>query len=144
MSPFYSGVVSGQLDVGDDQDWFVVTLDANEGLEVEINYSPSFTSPINGTVYNNEFDLAIYDSNSNQIDYSYLNNPEIVTTNTSVLPHGGTIYVQIIRYAGYGSYDLELWTWKHNLVVGELPTKTTSASPISICQTHILYCNLVV
>ena len=94
-----------------DQDWFVVTLDANEGLEVEINYSPSFTSPINGTVYNNEFDLAIYDSNSNQIDYSYLNNPEIVTTNTSVLPHGGTIYVQIIRYAGYGSYDLELWTW---------------------------------
>ena len=111
MSPHYSGILTGELEVGDDQDWFAVTLDANEGLEVEINYAPTYTSPTNGTVYNNEFDLGIYDSNHNQIDFSFLNNPEIVTTNSSLQPHGGTIYVHIYRYAGYGSYDLELWTW---------------------------------
>jgi len=111
MSPHYSGILNGELEVGDDQDWFAVTLDANEGLEVEINYAPTYTSPTNGTVYTNEFDLAIFDSSFNQIDYSFLNNPEIVTTNVSSSPHGGTIYVQILRYAGYGSYQLEHWTW---------------------------------
>ena len=113
MAPHYSGILSGELEVGDDQDWFLVTLGANEGLEVQINYAPTYTSPTNGTVYTNEFDLAIYDSSLNQIDYSFLQNPEIVTTNssTSVSGHGGSIYVQILRYAGFGSYDLQLWTW---------------------------------
>ena len=111
LSPVYSGIALGELDVGDNQDWFVVNLDVIDGLEIEINYSPTSTSPTNGTVYNNEFELAIFDSNNNQIDYSYQNNPEIVTTNASTSSHGGTIYVQIIRISGYGQYDLELWTW---------------------------------
>ena len=61
MAPHYSGILSGELEIGDDQDWFLVTLDANEGLEVQINYASTYTSPTNGTVYNNEYDLAIFD-----------------------------------------------------------------------------------
>ena len=111
MSPFYSGIAPAQLDVGDDEDWFAVTIDTNEGLGVQISYNSSYTSPTNGTTYTNEFDLGIFDSSGNQLDFSINNNPEYVTTNSSSISHTGTIYVQIIRYAGYGFYDLELWTW---------------------------------
>ena len=45
--------------------------------------------------------------------------------------------MQIIRYAGYGSYDLELRTWITQSGGGGLQPNDLGI-PISICQTHIL------
>ena len=90
------------------------TLDANEGFAFQITYP---TTSTNGTTtYNNEFDLTMFDVNMNLIDQSIANNPEYVTTNNTatipgVSPHGGTIYIHIYRYDGFGTYDLEFWTW---------------------------------
>ena len=113
LSPQHLTPTSAELDVGDDEDWFTVNLNPSEGLAVQIDYASTYTSPTNGSLYYNEFDLAIYDVNMNQMDFSYASNPEYVSTNNSGTGgnHGGTIYVQIYRYAGYGSYNLQAWTW---------------------------------
>ena len=114
-APIYSGVDNAELDLnGDNEDWLSFTLDVNDGFAFEISYS-SF-SLNNGSLLTNDFELAIYDSNMNMLDLSAGNNPEYVTTNnTATIPggsvHGGTIYVQINRYSGYGVYDLEFWVW---------------------------------
>ena len=115
-SPYHLTPMSAELAVGDDEDWFAITLNPSEGLAVQIDYNPTYTSPTNGTVYNNEFDLAIYDANMYQMDFSYASNPEYVTTNNSgsTASHGGTIYVHIYRYYGYGSYNLQAWTWTNS------------------------------
>ena len=46
LAPFSSGVLYGEFDVGDDEDWFSVQLNANEGLTVEINYNSTYLSLI--------------------------------------------------------------------------------------------------
>ena len=114
-APLYSGIDYAELDLnGDNDDWLSFTLDANEGFAFQITYP---TTSTNGTTtYNNEFDLTMFDVNMNLIDQSIANNPEYVTTNNTVTipggnPHGGTIYIHIYRYAGFGTYDLEFWTW---------------------------------
>ena len=114
-APIYSGVDNAELDLnGDNEDWLSFTLDLNDGFAFQISYS-SF-SFLNGSLVTNDFELAIYDSSMNMIDLSAGNNPEYVTTNnTATIPggsvHGGTIYVQINRYSGFGTYDLEFWVW---------------------------------
>lgn len=110
LAPLSPGVAYGELDVGDDEDWFAVQLNANEGLTVELNYNATYTSP-NGSTYFNDFELWMFDSSMNTIDSSIAMNPEIVTTNGSSNPHGGMIYIQIYRYDGYGSYGMEMWTF---------------------------------
>ena len=114
-APFYSGVDYAELDLnGDDDDWLSFTLDANEGFAFQITYP---TTSTNGTTtYTNDFELHMYDANMNMMDSSIANNPEYVTTNNTATipggsPHGGTIYIHIYRYDGFGTYDLEFWTW---------------------------------
>ena len=100
----------GEFDVNDDEDWLAVNLSAYEGLALELSFNSTYTSA-NGTTYSNDFDLAIYDANGNFIDESYMYNPESVSTNNSATPHGGTVFIQMSRYDGYGFYTLELWTF---------------------------------
>ena len=50
-----------------------------------------------------DFDLAIYDTNQNQMDYSYYSNPETVTTNSSTTNHGGMVYILIAAYSFAGT-----------------------------------------
>ena len=100
----------GEFDVNDDEDWIAVNLSANEGLALQLSFNTTYTSA-NGSTYTNDFDLAIYDVNGNIMDESYMFNPESVSTNNSATPHGGTVYVQIYRYDGYGFYTLDIWTF---------------------------------
>lgn len=100
----------GEFDVNDDEDWVAVNLATNEGLALELSFNNTYTSS-NGTQYTNDFDIAIYDVNGNAMDSSYMFNPEYVSTNNSATPHGGTVYVQMSRYNGYGFYTLEVWTF---------------------------------
>ena len=107
-APMASGALYGELDVGDDEDWFAMTLNANEGVTLQIAYNTTYTSP-NGSSYTNDFELWIYDSSMNLIEVSIGSNPELVSTNASTSPHGGTVFFQIVRYDGYGSYTLDFW-----------------------------------
>ena len=132
-APLYSGIDYAELDLnGDNDDWLSFTLDANEGFAFQITYP---TTSTNGTTtYNNEFDLTMFDVNMNLIDQSIANNPEYVTTNNTVTipggnPHGGTIYIHIYRYAGFGTYDLEFWTWSTSSTGGGGGGSNGSAVP---------------
>ncbi len=112
-APYSSNTSYGELDVGDDQDWFAISLNTNESITVQIEYNYTFTSS-NGSTYYNDFELHLYnlDSAGNLflLDSSITNNPEVVTTNSSTTPHSGTVYVKILRYDGYGTYALDVWT----------------------------------
>ena len=105
---FYSDF--GEFDVNDDQDWVAINLSANEGIALELSFNTTYTSA-NGSTYTNDFDIAIYDVNGNMMDSSYMFNPELVSTNNSATSHGGTVYVQMYRYDGYGFYTLDFWTF---------------------------------
>lgn len=107
-APLASGSMYGELDVGDDEDWFAMTLNANEGVTLQIAYNTTYTSS-NGSTYTNDFELWMYDSSMNTIEVSINNNPEVVSTNASTGPHGGTVYFKIVRYDGYGFYTLDFW-----------------------------------
>ena len=88
---------SGELVSGTDTyDYLRVALSSNEGLAAELSFA-------NGTTVYNDFDLAIYDTNQNQMDYSYYNNPETVTTNSSTSNHGGMVYIEIAAYSFAGT-----------------------------------------
>ena len=128
-APSATGVLFGELDVGDDEDWFAVQINANEGLTVEINYNSTYTSP-NGTTYFNDFELWMYDSSMNTIDSSFGNNPEIVSTNATSSAHGGMIYIQILRYDGYDSYGLEMWTFSTSSTGGNGSSGGSNGSAI--------------
>ena len=110
-APYSSGSLYGELDVGDDEDWFAVQLNANEDLTVQMTYNTTYTSP-NGSIYYPDFELWMYNTNMSVMDSSIANNPEVVTSNSSSIAHGGIIYLKILRYSGYGSYSVDLWT--HN------------------------------
>ena len=76
---------SGELVSGTDTyDYLRVALSSNEGLAAELSFASG-----------DDFDLAIYDTNQNQMDYSYYSNPETVTTNSSTTNHGGMVYILI-------------------------------------------------
>ena len=65
-------------------------------IAFEVSYSP--TSTHNGSTYVNGVMLTLFDANGNLVDYSFGNNPELVTMNNSAAgagSHGGTVYVQI-------------------------------------------------
>ena len=131
-APMASGSLYGELDVGDDQDWFAMTLNANEGVTLQIAYNTTFTSP-NGSSYTNDFELWIYDSSMNTIQVSINNNPEVVSTNASTGPHGGTVFFQIVRYAGYGSYTLDFWLFTTGSTGGNGTGGGNGTSPPSNC-----------
>ena len=132
MSPLSSGTSYAELDVGDDEDWIGFTLNANEGLTVQISYNSSFTSS-NGSTFTNDFELWMYDSSMNGIDSSINNNPEIVSTNVSqsTAGHGGTIYIQIVRYSGYGSYAFDAWSFSTSSSNGTGGNGTTTPTNCS-------------
>ena len=129
LAPFSSGVLYGEFDVGDDEDWFTVQLNANEGLTVEISYNTTYTSA-NGTSYFNDFELWMYDSSMNVMDSSIGNNPEIVSTNSSTSGHGGTAYIRMVRYDGYGSYGLEMWSFSTSSTGGNGSSGGSNGSSI--------------
>ena len=132
-APIYSGVEYAELDLnGDDDDWLSFTLDANERFAFQITYPTTSTNA--SMTYFNDFELYMFDANMNQIDSSIGNNPEYVTTNNTVTipggnPHGGTIYIQIYRYDGFGTYDLEFWTWSTSSTGGGGGGSNGSAVP---------------
>ena len=131
-APMASGALYGELDVGDDEDWFSMTLNANEGVTLQIAYNTTYTSP-NGSSYTNDFELWIYDSSMNMIEYSINNNPEVVSTNASTGPHGGTVYFQIVRYSGYGSYTLDFWLFTTGSTSGNGTGGGNGTSPPTNC-----------
>jgi len=84
---------SGELVSGTDTyDYLRVALSSNEGLAAELSFASG-----------DDFDLAIYDTNQNQMDYSYYSNPETVTTNSSTTNHGGMVYIEIAAYSFAGT-----------------------------------------
>ena len=100
----YSG--SGELDWNDDYDYLKVALTSTQGLAATLSF-PSTTTYVNGTTVSNDFDLGFYDSSMNMIDFSWASNPESVTTNGS--SHGGMVFIEISRWAGAGSWTLNLY-----------------------------------
>ncbi|MGB0283544.1 MAG: hypothetical protein ACPGGI_00710, partial [Candidatus Poseidoniaceae archaeon] len=100
----FSGSVtgSGELVSGtDDFDYLRVALNTNEGLAAELSFASG-----------DDFDLTIYDTNQNQMAYSYFGNPETVSTNNSLTNHGGMVYIEIAAYsfAGTsGAWNLTIW-----------------------------------
>ena len=91
----YTG--SGELDYGDDNDFLKVALNANQGLSATLSF-PTTTTFTNGTTVINDFDITFYDSQLNFMGMSYLNNPEVLSTNSSTTAHGGMVYIDIYRY----------------------------------------------
>ena len=84
---------SGELVSGtDDFDYLRVALNTNEGLAAELSFASG-----------DDFDLTIYDTNQNQMAYSYFGNPETVSTNSSLSNHGGMVYIEIDAYAFAGT-----------------------------------------
>ena len=106
FSGSYSG--SGELDYGDDNDFLKVALNANQGLSATLSF-PSTTTFSNGTTVNNDFDLLFYNANLSMMGSSWMSNPESLSTNTSSLAHGGMVYIDILRYAGAGTWNLSLY-----------------------------------
>ena len=104
FSSTFSG--SGELDIGDDNDYLRVALTSTQGLYASLSF-PATTTYANGTTVSNDFDLVFYDANQTYMDDSFMNNPETLTTNTTI-PHGGMVYIQIARYAGTGTWSLSL------------------------------------
>ncbi|MBL6887063.1 MAG: thrombospondin type 3 repeat-containing protein [Candidatus Poseidonia sp.] len=97
---------SGELDYGDDSDFLRVALTSTQGLSASLSF-PTSTTFANGTTVTNDFDLIFYDSSLNYLDESYMYNPETLTTNTTAA-HGGMLYIEIVRWAGSGSWNLTL------------------------------------
>ncbi|MEZ8112254.1 MAG: thrombospondin type 3 repeat-containing protein [Candidatus Poseidoniaceae archaeon] len=126
LAPF-STTDYGQLDVNDDEDWLAINLSANEGVAISLSFNTTYTSS-NGSTYTNDFDLTIYDANGTAMDISYAYNPEIVSTNNSATQHNGIVYVQIFRYAGYGWYVLDIWTFSTSSGNGTGGNGTTTPS----------------
>ena len=106
FSGSYSG--SGELDYGDDNDFLKVALNANQGLSATLSF-PSTTTFTNGTTVSNDFDLLFYNANLSMMGSSWMSNPESLSTNTSSLAHGGMVYIDILRYAGAGTWNLSLY-----------------------------------
>ena len=106
FSNSYSG--SGELDYGDDNDFLKVALNSNQGLSATLSFPSSTTYP-NGTILYNDFDLIFYNSQLNTMGSSFMSNPETLSTNSSISgPHGGTVYINIERYSGAGTWNLSL------------------------------------
>ena len=38
LAPSYEPYSSGEFDVGDDDDWFAITLNPNEGVAIDLSY----------------------------------------------------------------------------------------------------------
>ena len=106
FSNSYSG--SGELDYGDDNDFLKVALNSNQGLSATLSFPSSTTYP-NGTTLYNDFDLIFYNSQLNTMGSSFMSNPETLSTNSSISgAHGGTVYINIERYSGAGTWNLSL------------------------------------
>ena len=106
FSGSYTG--SGELDYGDDHDILKVALNSNEGLYASLSFPSSTTYP-NGTTLYNDFDLTFYNSQLYVMGSSYMSNPETLSTNSSTSGgHGGTVYIDIERYSGAGTWNLSL------------------------------------
>ena len=116
-APYSSGNYYSELDVGDDQDWFAVQLNSNEDLTVRISYNATYTSA-NGSSYTNDFELWMYNANMSTMGSSIANNPRRLHPTALGLPHGGTIYIKILRYSGYGSYTTNIWTYNSSSTGG--------------------------
>ena len=99
----FSGSTSGSGDLvssTDEFDYLRVALATNEGLAAELSFASG-----------DDFDLSLYDTNQNLMVSSYLNNPETVTTNSSLTNHGGMVYIEIVGYSfggTTGSWNLTL------------------------------------
>ena len=99
----FSGSTSGSGDLvssTDEFDYLRVALATNEGLAAELSFASG-----------DDFDLSLYDTNQNLMSSSYLNNPETVTTNSSLTNHGGMVYIEIVGYSfggTTGSWNLTL------------------------------------
>ena len=106
FSGTYTG--SGELDIGDDNDYLRVALNSNQGLSATLSF-PTTTTVANGTTYTNDFDLTFYDSQLNFMGSSWASNPETLSTNSSLTSgHGGMVYIDILRYQGVGTWNLTL------------------------------------
>ena len=113
--------VYGQLFPGtDDYDFFSVTLAANEGLAVALNFDAA-----------DDFDLGLWDSPQHHtVVTSYTNNnPEYVTTNGSFGANAQTVYIEICtsNHGGFitnNNYTVTLWKFS--------TSSTTSQSDLLI------------
>ena len=91
----FTGSTSGSGDLvslTDEYDYLRVALNSNEGLAAELSFASG-----------DDFDLSIYDSNQNQMAYSYYSNPETVSTNSSLTNHGGMVYIEIAAFSFAGT-----------------------------------------
>ncbi len=91
----FTGSTSGSgelVSLTDEYDYLRVALNSNEGLAAELSFASG-----------DDFDLSIYDSNQNQMAYSYYSNPETVSTNSSLTNHGGMVYIEITAFSFAGT-----------------------------------------
>ena len=95
----YNGTYNGNLTSGD-EDWYSIQMPNGTGIAASLSF-PSNSS--------NDFDLYLYDSSSNSLDYSWYSDPvENVTSNGSSVG-GTTVTLWVDAFTGYGYYTLEIW-----------------------------------
>ncbi|MEE2747550.1 MAG: CARDB domain-containing protein [Candidatus Thermoplasmatota archaeon] len=95
--------ISGCIDSTDTDDWYGIQLSANKDVVVVLgNFG-------DGT--NVDFDLGLSDSTgTNYVDVSASYATEERVTFTTNSTTAGTYYIQVVHWAGDGSYDVDVWT----------------------------------
>jgi hypothetical protein len=90
----------GYVDSDDDEfDFYTLFVPADHGITVEMTYQSI-----------NWFNLILYDSNYNQVDSSYYNSPQVVSSNgTNSILGGSDVYIEVWAYSGDGTYNLTVW-----------------------------------
>ncbi len=90
----------GYVDSDDDEyDYYALFVPADHGITVEMTYQSI-----------NWFNLILYDSNYNQVDSSYYNSPQVVSSNgTNSILGGSDVYIEVWAFSGDGTYNLTVW-----------------------------------
>jgi len=126
--------ISGCIDSTDTDDWYGIQLTANKDIVVVLgNFG-------DGT--NVDFDLGLSDSTGTSyvdVSASYAAEERVTfTTNSST---AGTYYIQVVHWAGDGSYDLDVWTNnsvpKPDLSVNSIsgPVNATAGDTVDVTYT---------
>jgi len=89
--------------------WVDENWDANDYYSVFVPTNWTSWASLSWSNSSADLDLYLYDSNQNNIDYSYFDNPETVSGNSTSIG-GTTVYYNVVAYSGTDLY--------YNLTIG--------------------------
>ena len=89
--------------------WVDENWDSNDYYSVFVPTNWTSWASLSWSNTSADLDLYLYDSNQNTIDYSYFDNPETVSGNSTAIG-GTTVYYNVVAYSGTDLY--------YNLTIG--------------------------